>query len=186
MKNLKFLYIISLFFLSVSSQKLGLVHKTRELTVARGEDIRQVEILFPVAHNYEEFKSPFNSMKSYFNKIKDMPGLAESSDHYKTVGYLIKQISNDLNVLEVSLQVLSTYRDLDNDRALTGKCEVTWKTYRTSFLEEYNRILQELVKGLTTTWDATYFTANPDKLKEVKVALEKMAPVKAGIFVYCT
>jgi hypothetical protein len=68
-------------------QKLGLVHKTQEIYLARGEDKRQVEILLPVSHTLDEFKVPFNNIKSYFVKIRDIPGLASTTDHYKTVSF---------------------------------------------------------------------------------------------------
>jgi hypothetical protein len=156
-------------------QKLGLIHKTQEIYLARGEDKRQVEILLPVSHTLDEFKVPFNNIKSYFVKIRDIPGLASTTDHYKTVGYLLKQIENDINVLDVSLGVLCSYRDLNNEETLSGKCEITWKNYKPSYLEEYSKILQTLTTGISATSDAAYFTTNQDKLKDIKALLEQMA-----------
>jgi hypothetical protein len=48
------------------------IHKTQEIYLARGEDKRQVEILLPVSHTLDEFKVPFNNIKSYFVKIREV------------------------------------------------------------------------------------------------------------------
>jgi hypothetical protein len=156
-------------------QKLGLIHKTQELSLAKGEDKRQVEILLPVSNSLEEYKVQLKKLESHFIKIRDIPGLASTSEHYSTVSTTLKQIEYDLRILEVSLRVLCSYRDLQNEGNLSGKCDITWKKYKPSYLEEYNKLLQTLTDDISITSDKAYFKTNPNKLKEVKTVIEKMA-----------
>jgi hypothetical protein len=52
---------------------LGLIHKTQELSQARGEDKRQVEILLPVANSLEEYQAEFKIVESHFTKYGTYP-----------------------------------------------------------------------------------------------------------------
>jgi hypothetical protein len=174
MKLLGLLIIFSSCFLSLG-QHLGLLHKLKEITIAKGEDIRQVEIVLPVANTKDEFTNNYNSMKSSYEKVKNIPGLAENTEHFKAVGYLFKQISNDLSVMQVSIEAMTKYRDLNNDRPVSTICGLTWKTYKPSTLDDYVKILKALTDNLANNSDAAYFTANKDKLADIKTLLEKMA-----------
>jgi hypothetical protein len=177
-KNLltKTFILINLLFLG-NCKKLGLIYKTQELSLAKGEDKRQVEILLPVANSLKEYQEEFKILESHFTKIRDIPGLAQTSVHYDTVSTTLTQIDSDLRVLILSLEVLSSYRDTKNEGNFIGKCEVTWKRYTVSYLEEISSQLQTLTKDISTTSDETYFSTNPAKLSEIKLTLDKMSQV---------
>jgi hypothetical protein len=175
-KNLltKNFVLINLLFLG-NCKKLGLIYKTQELALARGEDKRQVEILLPVANSLKEYQEEFKILESHFTKIRDIPGLASTSAHYPTVSTTLNNIESDLKVLILSLEVLSNYRDTQNEGNFIGKCEVTWKRYTVNYFEDISVQLQALTKDISTTSDEAYFNANPAKLSEVKLTLEKMS-----------
>jgi hypothetical protein len=174
-------FILIYFVCSGNGQKLGLIHKTQELSLAKGEDKRQVEILLPVSNSLEEYQAQFKILESHFTKIRDIPGLTSDSEHYDTVSATLSTIDSNLRILALSLEVLTSYRNVQIEGSFEGKCEISWKKYKPSYLDEFSTQLQTLTKDISLTSDEAYFTANPAKLTEVKSTLEKMNQITAQI-----
>jgi hypothetical protein len=75
----------------------------QELSLAKGEDKRQVEILLPVSNSLEEYQEQFKILESDFTKIRDIPRLASTSAHYTTVSTALSTIDSNLRILALSL-----------------------------------------------------------------------------------
>jgi hypothetical protein len=68
--------------------KLGLIYRTKEVSLARSERTRQVDIFVPVTKSYSEYESAVNKTVDIYKKLKAIPGLANTTTQYKEVGHV--------------------------------------------------------------------------------------------------
>jgi hypothetical protein len=174
--KLVFIIILTIIFKisTGSQQKLGILHKTREVILGQGEDIRQVTIIIPVGHSQTDYKVQLSHIESHIKKIQAIPGLANNTEQYKTVGHVLKQLTRNQMLLTESIQHFTNYQDENNDKEPTGLCKLSWNEYKPSLIEETVKDLNTVTATLKLDSDSATFVSKPEKFYETYEILERV------------
>jgi hypothetical protein len=157
--------------------KLGLIHRTKEVSLARSEKTRQVDIYVPVTKSYSEYETAVNKTVDIYKKLKAIPGLANTTTQYKEVGHVLESINTDLKFIEASLRVMTTFRDRNNPKVPSTKCSARWIIYEPTWLESIVKELGVITKGMNEDSTSATLTANQEEYKTLVGILKQVSSI---------
>jgi hypothetical protein len=117
------------------------VFRDREVTVARGEEIRQVETLLPLEYSSTDYTSRLTVIKTGIDKVHTIPGLAQGTTSYQLLSHLLNQLQEELTTLEKHINLLDDYKDQNNDKTISSKCSLTLDKLKPSILDGFSKNL---------------------------------------------
>jgi hypothetical protein len=157
--------------------KLGLIYRTKEVSLARSERTRQVDIFVPVTKSYSEYESAVNKTVDIYKKLKAIPGLANTTTQYKEVGHVLESIGTDLKFIEASLKVMTAFKDRNNPKVPSTKCSARWVTYEPNWLESIVKELGVVTKGMNEDSTSATLTANKEEYKTLVSILKQVSSI---------
>jgi hypothetical protein len=150
------------------------VLRDREVTVARGEEIRQVETLLPLEYSSTDYTSRLTVIKAGIDKVHTIPGLAQGTTSYQLLSHLLNQLQEELTTLEKHINLLDDYKDQNSDKTISSKCSLTLDKLKPSILDGFSKKLSAITLKLN-------FNATPQDLTDTSDDYYKLSTSLSSI-----
>jgi hypothetical protein len=165
MVNFLVIFIVTCSFqVALTTDKLGLIHKIRELTVSTEKEIQEVGVYFPIRHTIEDYSGPFATLKEKVQKITSIPGLQNGTDNHSTVSHILADITHKQRIIEAIHKVLLTYRSTESRQTISIKCYIEFIEFTPTTLKNIITELNSATKTLNFDADNNHFKTNAAEL----------------------
>jgi hypothetical protein len=144
------------FITAQSTEDLGLLQKTKQITVSSSQTIQQVGLMVPIGANYADYELSMTGIKTLTDRILAIPAIANTSKYFATFSEPLRHTSKFTSNHQIYFKSIIKHKN--NKPALTQlpSCFTLWRDYRPDDLKE-------LLAKLTVFSSKLEFTATIEK-----------------------
>jgi hypothetical protein len=95
------------FITAQSTEDLGLLQKTKQITVSSSQTIQQVGLMVPIGANYADYEASMTEIKTLTDRILAIPAIANTSKYFTTFSGPLDTLVNSQVMIKTTLQSIT-------------------------------------------------------------------------------
>ena len=124
------------FITAQTTEDLGLLQKTKQITVSSSQTLQQVGLLVPLGATYADYEASMTEIKTLTDRILAIPALANTSKYFTTFSGPLDTLVNSHTMIKTTLQSILRHKNDKPALTLLPSCITLWRDYSPNELKE--------------------------------------------------
>jgi len=162
------------FITAQNTEDLGLLQKTKQITVSSSQTIQQVGLMVPIGATYAEYETSMNDIKILTDKILAIPAIANTSKYFTTFSEPLDTLVNSQVIIKSTLKSIIKHKNNKPAPTLLPSCFTLWRDYRPDDLKELVAKLTVFTAKLDYTATIAKYDGDTELYFNAHSAVEQM------------